>query len=487
MYGGFNDMAIEVVARNIILLLVAMEFEPEETVPVMIHSWYSVLMPKSLVEKIAKVLWPLIHCALDKDSNDPEPSIVHKAARNEKVEMHLKLKRKEWKVLSAFIHVPDELTRQHAEEIRRSAVKDPLRVDHADIRYYSVRPSVHEAITQYREDGLLLPYGGPRGAFDSSNPTFFYRNNCDLDITAPEFEKFWPFRDADPLQGWMYEDRAYETEPVCHSNFLTERNDVYGEIFFYVRKVLMQFCKRLQTGKVSFQALNVDAKTLDVSSTNERIRFDRIETSNIADQNYIGYTAAIKTFVPLLKDKLENPHATLLLFFTTAVNDNRMFGDLSATEQLSVDNFFSHRRDQVQAFGTLPPRIHPEFRFRLRWSNHVVDYDTYFEDFAVRNGLATIARTMKAQLKDSHIHSIVPRSPYRIPTYAEFEAQRPEMQLMLCLRCIEVELQKSKRQKENERKRAQGKRRREERRAKKEEEGKPSMSTEHRASMSQVE
>lgn len=46
--------------------------------------------------------------------------------------------------------------------------------------------------------------------------------------------------------------------------------------------------------------------------------FDRIEISNIADANYIGLEKSLSTFAPLLKNRKQNPHATLITLFMNA-------------------------------------------------------------------------------------------------------------------------------------------------------------------------
>jgi hypothetical protein len=56
-----NDREFEIVARNIVLMLIAMTFEPEEAVPMMIHLWYSVLVPKPLLEKAKAAVLPRIN------------------------------------------------------------------------------------------------------------------------------------------------------------------------------------------------------------------------------------------------------------------------------------------------------------------------------------------------------------------------------------------------------------------------------------------
>jgi hypothetical protein len=65
VYGGSHDREFEIVARNVVLRLLAMSFEPEEAVPMMIHLWYSVLVPKPLLEKAKAAVLPRINEAIE--------------------------------------------------------------------------------------------------------------------------------------------------------------------------------------------------------------------------------------------------------------------------------------------------------------------------------------------------------------------------------------------------------------------------------------
>lgn len=117
----------------------------------------------------------------------------------EDVKLSVKLRKDDWAHLRTFLDVPSGLTRELACEIRHNGTKSAATSDLMDMRYYDLGPCLSEAVEQYREDGLLLPYGIPRTDFDTPNPTFFdcYRAGKQL----------WPIEDeASALQGWKYED-----------------------------------------------------------------------------------------------------------------------------------------------------------------------------------------------------------------------------------------------------------------------------------------
>jgi hypothetical protein len=86
----------------------------------------------------------------------------------------------------------------------------------------------------------------------------------------------WPMKDdASPLEGWAYNDAL---------QYMTAAdNDVYGGLFYYIRKLLLRFCKIIKTGKVAFRLFCLDATELPGhlgKSGGKDMLFDRIEVSN---------------------------------------------------------------------------------------------------------------------------------------------------------------------------------------------------------------
>ena len=64
-----NDRDFAVVARNVILLLSALHFDPGASAPMMIQMWYSALIPAIMLETLQREVLPYIEdvCAKVKD------------------------------------------------------------------------------------------------------------------------------------------------------------------------------------------------------------------------------------------------------------------------------------------------------------------------------------------------------------------------------------------------------------------------------------
>jgi hypothetical protein len=52
-----NDINFMIVARNTLLLFVALSFEPDEAVTIMIYMWYSVLLPYVMINTLCHGYW----------------------------------------------------------------------------------------------------------------------------------------------------------------------------------------------------------------------------------------------------------------------------------------------------------------------------------------------------------------------------------------------------------------------------------------------
>jgi hypothetical protein len=61
-----NDKDDYLVSRNAILLLVAFVFDPKEAAEIMIHLWYSALIPKEMLQALQNKVFPLIEAVCTK-------------------------------------------------------------------------------------------------------------------------------------------------------------------------------------------------------------------------------------------------------------------------------------------------------------------------------------------------------------------------------------------------------------------------------------
>jgi hypothetical protein len=74
---------------------------------------------------------------------------------------------------------------------------------------------------------------------------------------------------AIPLYGWL----PHEYMP----NALFANADMYGSLFFFLRNLFTDFCKRVQNMDIEFQLYSMDARELPQYLLKDGRAFDRIE------------------------------------------------------------------------------------------------------------------------------------------------------------------------------------------------------------------
>jgi hypothetical protein len=176
-----NDREFDVVARNTVLLLLAVSQQsntttnkptaPSETVEAMIHLWYSASIPSGVLARLEEVK-PLIEEVCNKIAKKPSDSVLSKTWEfSPGRTLRLVLTKTCWLQLRDFLEAPNGLTFEKASQIRTSVTLAPERADYRDRWYYKdCSPFMRLAKQRFREDGLLLPFGHPRKGFDIPNP-----------------------------------------------------------------------------------------------------------------------------------------------------------------------------------------------------------------------------------------------------------------------------------------------------------------------------
>lgn len=173
-----NDREFDVVARNAILLLLALTSQDSEETntasdiaEALIHVWYSASITGSILSLLQNRVKPLIVELCGKIADKPPNAVLAKTWKFSTGQtLRLVLKKKDWLRLQGFCDIPDGLTSENATKIRRAVTLAPERADYRDRWYYKdASPSMRIAKQRFREDGLLLPFGHPRGDFDVPN------------------------------------------------------------------------------------------------------------------------------------------------------------------------------------------------------------------------------------------------------------------------------------------------------------------------------
>lgn len=166
-----NDRDLHVVARNVILLRVALLVDDvDKATDCIIHVWYSALIRKSDLDILRQKIRPMIVDVCQKTQGKSANSLLAKTWTLGRRSLRLVLQKSAWDALLTFIDTPEGLTAERANDVRRTVTLAEDRKDFRD-RHLLFQADFHRvALTRFREDGLLLPFGAPRDEFQHPNP-----------------------------------------------------------------------------------------------------------------------------------------------------------------------------------------------------------------------------------------------------------------------------------------------------------------------------
>ncbi|KAM0319007.1 hypothetical protein ACHAPQ_010503 [Fusarium lateritium] len=388
-----NDRDFDIVARNVIMLLIALTAEDQDAaIDCIIHVWYSAFIRKSDLDIIQQRVRPLIANICEEQKDKPADHSIVTTWEFGQWSLRLDLQKSAWDDLLLFTKIPKDLTAEKANEIRTATTLAESRKDYRDRHFLFLSRFRRVAAQHFREDGILQPFGSQRAEFSVPNPTIFQEDTS-----------VWPMHDnADPLDGWSAKD-------VESTLYGPAKADIYGKLFHYLRSVLRAFLGRIAGLKVSFRLLQVDVRMLPGRLTDGT--FDRIEASNITDSCYLGIDNTVLSLVPMLREVQVNPYATLITLFMNAVHE--LMGRQVHLPNPALDNGATQRLHRYLPVrppirGTYDPQVVKLSSAR----NSVRYYDDYFDYFMRVFDFHKVAKDVGAIIKDEH--TIVEKWPFRL-------------------------------------------------------------------------
>ncbi|CAG8892542.1 unnamed protein product [Penicillium egyptiacum] len=320
-----NGITSAIFAQNVLLVLTAFHFPPEEAVPIMIHLWYSALIPVSLLTGLRRKLLPLIAEACSEAARKRTNQLFKWIWKKNKAVLHVELMRDEWDRLGGFLKPPSYLSAATAACNRQDVMLASNRKDNLH-RFLFAQPRYWRVSTmKFWRDGILLPFGCSRKAFDTPNPLA----SQPLHFTPQAINKIriffhasrsWPMPDsADPRTSW-------DLVEVCTGAYTASypaKNDLYGRLFLYIRESLLGFCRQLSKRDIKLQLLSLDSLDLPeyFNRPGEHAGFDRIETYVTAEKDVLGIDTVLNISSSMLKPKIENPMAMILVLFIRDVEE----------------------------------------------------------------------------------------------------------------------------------------------------------------------
>ncbi|RDB14687.1 hypothetical protein Hypma_016436 [Hypsizygus marmoreus] len=292
-----NDKMPPTVCRNILILLILGTISDKAmAADIALHFWYSTFMPAEYRLQMSVPLTSFLNHMIGDAAISPYPLGSH-------AKLFSVLPSEAKKIFMQYIS--QSFSMDDAQDEYDRVRTAPSREDYRERMYSGLRPSHRVAFHNYRRFGIVLPFGAVNVHFNVPNSSLF------------SLEGKWLQTDhADPLEGW--DIGAIIEAGTAHG---AREEDIYGCLYFYLSDQLRLFAERIQQFRISFSVFAFHATNLaslvrsnDLVSYNipASIHFDRIEVSNILDDNYVGLDGVLKSWAPLLT---KSGRATILGYF----------------------------------------------------------------------------------------------------------------------------------------------------------------------------
>ena len=171
----------DLVARNIIILLIAFSFgDTAEVVDCIMHVWYSAFLSSKHIERLQNCVVPLLDDVNRKIKDRATGVQLGKTWTFASCTLRVVLTKERWNALASYLKVPEGLTASRAQEARKTVMYATADLDVQERRYYAQPLRRRVCLEKYREDGILLPFGHSREDFNVPNPYVFMHPKVSL-------------------------------------------------------------------------------------------------------------------------------------------------------------------------------------------------------------------------------------------------------------------------------------------------------------------
>ncbi len=136
----------------------------------MLHIWYSTLVPAQMLRYLRDNILPLIQEMCDKIQAKQAQSSLSKTWTHGTQSLRLVLTKEQWAHLLLYFEVLDGLSAAQAQVIRASTTLAPERKDYLERALLTQPPVWCICTMKFRKDGILLPFGSSRRELDTPNP-----------------------------------------------------------------------------------------------------------------------------------------------------------------------------------------------------------------------------------------------------------------------------------------------------------------------------
>lgn len=166
-----NDKNMNIVARNIVMLLISAQLPPLESAELVLHIWYSSRLTQGMLAAIDKYARVPIADTVAKIKGKDDRVIQSKRWTFGTAEITVRLYKPQWATLLQILEAEHDVKK--TEEERRKIVLAPSRIDYRDRELFTLPGFGRMCSTKFRETGVLVPFGSALVDFNCPNPLDF--------------------------------------------------------------------------------------------------------------------------------------------------------------------------------------------------------------------------------------------------------------------------------------------------------------------------
>ena len=152
-----NDMDRYVVARNAILLILALILDPHEAPEILLHVWYSARLTPRIAMILQEKVKPMVLDVLQKIRYKSDSTILAKTWSSRRVSISVRFYKSQWMFLLKMLEA--EMTLEKAESERKYIMLHKDRLDFRERNWFNFYPGSRWCANKLLETGVLLPVG----------------------------------------------------------------------------------------------------------------------------------------------------------------------------------------------------------------------------------------------------------------------------------------------------------------------------------------
>ncbi|MCO5555960.1 hypothetical protein L7F22_009504 [Adiantum nelumboides] len=310
-----------------------------------------------------------------------------------------------------------------AKELRKSVMMS--RPDLGERKMGCLQPAHRVAYHHFGQTGLLLPFG--------SQVLAAHHDKANQFLFSPALG--WTLGDgADPLDGW--DSKEIKMTGISYG---VPVNDLYGCLFFHVRAKLQLFLHKWRLGRIRLVLTDKNASNMAADLQQRGVKLHRVDTSNLADEHYMGIQKVLMDWAPLLHTPANNLVEPIIITYFlnwalvyTTIKEIRESLLNPTTEKIFAAPAITPEQmklayEKAFIWGRMKEGF-PELVTRmmtcgnLRWYMYFHDFSNAFDGYLAMCTAVEVAQTLGLQRKQKHF--IVPHRLF-VATSAASNATLP--------------------------------------------------------------